>query len=713
MYHQYLAGRRDAVLVDDEGRSRLSLRGFWVGSFLSFFLAIGAPYANMAMRSTNMAFDFNTPGAIFLFLVLIGLLNTVFKATARDFRLALGFALLITGSFFWYYLRGATADVYALGFWFSAFLLVSSLWNLPVVWRGGSFALNRAELVLVYVMLLVVSALCTMGMTQQLLPAITGVLYFASAENKWPSTLFPLFPKRGLVVDDGRGNEGFYEGGALDAIPYGAWLEPLCWWAIFLLALYMVMVATAVILRRQWMERERLAYPLTQVGVAMVQGESGGGLFNDLLKNKTLWWGVALPLFYGSLKALKQYDPSMPNIQLIWWIPFVGSQSVQVWISFALIGFSYLISTQVAAGIWIFYLLSKIETEFLAISGLKSTSKFVYGVAGQPLLAYQGGGALIAMVLMGLWMARDHLRDVLRKALGRGEEVDDGDEIMSYRAAVCSLACGMVGMVGWLWLMGTKLWVAALFVVVALLIFIGIARVVCEAGLAAVRSPMIAPDLIVQGIGSQWIGAGGIFNLSFAYIWSADIRIFLMAMVANGLKLIEDMDRRSRRLVFWAIVLAAFIGAVGSCWMVFHLAYKYGGINLDAWRFRGGPATIYDMARRTLEPVGADWLGLSFFAGGAAVMVMLTWVRQYFLWWPLHPLGFAIGANMMMNKAWFCVFIAWSIKKLILRFGGPARYRGSQYFFMGLILGEALCNGLWLVIDYFTGQTGNKVFILG
>ena len=32
---------------------------------------------------------------------------------------------------------------------------------------------------------------------------------------------------------------------------------------------------------------------------------------------------------------------------------------------------------------------------------------------------------------------------------------------------------------------------------------------------------------------------------------------------------------------------------------------------------------------------------------------------------------------------------------------------------MGLIMGEARCNGLWLVIDYFTGEVGNAVFILG
>ncbi|MCY4606175.1 MAG: hypothetical protein OXE49_18230, partial [Gemmatimonadetes bacterium] len=359
------------------------------------------------------------------------------------------------------------------------------------------------------------------------------------------------------------------------------------------------------------------------------------------------------------------------------------------------------------------YLPAKAEAESPALSGLKSTSNFVYGVAYEPLLAYQGGGALIAMVLLGLWTGRGHLRDVWRKALSRHANIDDGDEIMSYRAAVLGVTFGTGGIAGWLWLMGTPFWVGALFAVVALLVFIGISRVVCEAGLAAIRSPMIAPDLIVQGIGSQTIGAAGVFNLSFAYIWSADIRIFLLAMVANGLKLIQNMDRHSRRVVFWAVVAAIFIGVTGSCWMVFHLAYKYGGINLDGWRFHGGPSTIYNAAQRALEPAGADWLGLTFFAGGAVVMGLLAWARHHVLWWPFHPIGFPIGANFMLDKIWACVLLAWALKKLILRFGGAAHYRTSQHFFMGLIMGEALCNGLWLVIDYFTGKIGNAVFILG
>ena len=209
------------------------------------------------------------------------------------------------------------------------------------------------------------------------------------------------------------------------------------------------------------------------------------------------------------------------------------------------------------------------------------------------------------------------------------------------------------------------------------------------------------------------MGSSGVFNLSLGYIWCADIRVFLMAVIANGLKLIEYMDRQSRRYIFWGIVLAIFIGAVGSCWMVFHLVHIHGGINLDAWRFKLGPATIYDMTVRTLKPTEIYWPGWSFFLGGGIVMLALTWARQRLLWWPVHPIGFPVGSNMLMTHIWFSVFIAWAVKKSVLRFGGAALYRSSQTFFLGLIMGEVLCNGIWIIIDYFTGKVGNSLFGLG
>ena len=69
-----------------------------------FFLAIGSPHANMEMSASNMSFDFNTPGAIFLFFVLIGLINTLFKGVARSVVLCTGVASLAILAFSGHYL---------------------------------------------------------------------------------------------------------------------------------------------------------------------------------------------------------------------------------------------------------------------------------------------------------------------------------------------------------------------------------------------------------------------------------------------------------------------------------------------------------------------------------------------------------------------------------------------------------------------------------
>jgi hypothetical protein len=707
-YGSYLQGRTQSLL--GEGNALvLRPRAFAIGIFLSFFLAIGAPYGNMIIRGSYMALDFSTPGAIFIFLLLIGPLNALFKFTATPMRSTLcGIAVALA---YTYAHSGEAIDFYSPGFHFSSFLLVAFLLNIAQNYRGENLVLNRAELILVYVMLLIVSALCTMGLSEQILPMITAVFYLASPQNKWREKLFPQFGEYRILVDDGNDNKAFYEGllGG-ESPPWESWAEPLLWWAIFFAALYATMICTAIILRRQWMERERLSYPITQVALTMVREEEDGRTWNAFLRRKSMWLGAALPLIVGSLQALHRYDPAYPLIKLTWWLPLVGKQTLKIFISFAMVGFSYFINANIAAGIWVFHILSKFEKEFFTLSGLVSEQKILYGVADFPLLAYQGVGALLAMVLAGLWVGREHYTNVWRKALGRAPEVDDSDEVLSYRRAFFGLVGGIVTMSFWLWLMGTPLWVAVLFVCLALFIFIGITRIVAEAGLATVRAPMIAPDLLVLGLGADVVGGAAVWNLSLAYMWTADVRVFVLANCTNALKLIEEMPLRLRRMVFWAMVLALLIGALGSFWMIFHMAYLHGGINLNAWFFKGAPRAAYGSALRAMDPASLYWPGWGFFTGGGLLMLLMMWARQRVPWWPVHPIGFPIGANGLMQHVWFSVFLAWLLKKLILRYGGATLYRRSQHFFLGLICGQALCNGIWLVIDYFTGRVGNSIF---
>ena len=92
-------------------------------------------------------------------------------------------------------------------------------------------------------------------------------------------------------------------------------------------------------------------------------------------------------------------------------------------------------------------------------------------------------------------------------------------------------------------------------------------------------------------------------------------------------------------------------------------------------------------------------------------MAGLILLRHHFLWWPLHPLGFAVSASNISSQAWFSIFIGSLIKAVVLKYGGARLYHALRPFFLGLILGQIVCAGVWLIIDLIAGGTGNRVTV--
>ena len=90
-------------------------------------------------------------------------------------------------------------------------------------------------------------------------------------------------------------------------------------------------------------------------------------------------------------------------------------------------------------------------------------------------------------------------------------------------------------------------------------------------------------------------------------------------------------------------------------------------------------------------------------------MGLLMMARQRFLWWPLHPLGFAVSPGWALDRIWLSIFLAWLIKVVVLKYGGPGLYQKTRPFFLGVVLGQFVVGGLWLVIDGFTGMVGNVI----
>ncbi|MFP4057334.1 MAG: DUF6785 family protein [Candidatus Brocadiia bacterium] len=634
-------------------------RAALVGSAMCVLIGVGTPYACHVMHASYMALDFSTPAAVFLFFILVFGVNGVLRA----------------------------------------------LWH--------RLALTSGELLVVFVMMAVGCAIPTMGVTSYLMSTIAAPFYYQAPENQWSRILLPHV-RKWLYPDDPLAIRWLYEGlPSGESIPWSAWAMPLAHWVSFLLALYLVMICVMVILRKQWVENERLIYPITHLPMEMVRQEARPGFTNPVLRNPWLWAGFAIPFLLGCYIASTRYMRGLPPIEMVTRLEiFRGAGELIFRLSFPMIGFSYLLSRSVAFSLWLFSLLTTVERAAMHMVGYEGTQKVdVYSEhAGGPLICHQSQAALFVLVVFGLWVGRRHLRDVAAKAFGRGKEVDDSDEVLSYRQAFWGMVGGMVYLTMWLSHSGMDLWVAALFVLISLAAFLGITRIVAAGGVAETRAAMPTSTVLISGVGSETLGPTNLVPMGMTYIWMADIRTFVMASAANGLKIVSDIKAR-KRPIFWMMGLAIVLTLGASIWSTMRLAYAYGGANANDWFFRAGPTLPFQfMANLIKTPQGPNWEGLGFGAIGATVMGALLVLHHRFVWWPLHPLGFPIASIWLTGQIWFSIFLAWSVKSLVLRYGGAELYKRTRFFFLGLILGQYTASGMWIVIDLFTGKTGNSLF---
>ena len=150
---------------------------------------------------------------------------------------------------------------------------------------------------------------------------------------------------------------------------------------------------------------------------------------------------------------------------------------------------------------------------------------------------------------------------------------------------------------------------------------------------------------------------------------------------------------------------------IGSCATILYLSYTHGGVNLHGWFFIAGPQVPFQFITAKMQSFPpADAGGWLFKLIGGGVMAGLMYLRHHFLWWPFHPLGFAVcTVSFIVGRVWFSVFVAWFFKLVILKYGGASLHRRMMPFFMGLVLGQISNAGFWVIVDACTGATGNHI----
>ena len=638
----------------------MSFRAILIGAVLSLFLGFAGAFVSIASGGLPITNNISTPGALFLLF---------------------GLVLLVR-----------------LGGW---------------VMRRPP--LEPRELILIYAMLLVASIVPSRGLLCYLLTLMGSWRYYATPENNWAENIHP-YVRRWMVVDDEVAVKHFYEGmESGGSVPWDLWIPPLVNWVLFFGVLCFVMICMVVILRKQWIEHERLAFPLTQLPLALSNGYVIG---KDVpfFRNVWTWVGFAIPFILGSVNALHDYYGLVPAIQLTPDVEaFRRSLILHFWFSFGTIGFAYCISSSVSFGIWAFKLLGLAMDGLARMIGWQSTERldmFVDLGSSSAHQAHQSMGAMVVLVFFGLWLARDHLRDVFRKALRGDPEVDDSMELLSYRTAVFGTIGGLAFLTGWQWLAGLPLLAAIIFLAATFIVFLALTRAVCEAGIPVLRPPMSGSAFLISGFGTARVSDPGLVTLAFNHSWAVDIRITMMAIIAHVLRLMHGREEHIRRVgVALGIGLLLSFGA-GTLTLL-TMAYEHGAINLEGYYFVSyAQAPFTWMGAWLSSPAGPNWSGWASTGIGMGVMFGLYSAWRGLTWWPLHPLGYALMGMGPMDFYWFSFFVAWLIKVTVLKYGGARLYRKSLPLFLGMILGQFTCSGMWNIIDQITEMRSGWLFPL-
>ena len=172
----------------------------------------------------------------------------------------------------------------------------------------GRWGFRRGELVVIFAMMAVATAIPTRGVVGMLLPMITGTFYYATPENQWADLVHPFLSGLDGGVRPSCGKGIFTRAPKASAIPYDVWLKPLGRWFAFYAAFYATIIAAISILRRQWVDNERLVFPLAQVPLAMIQDDEGEQKsLKPFFRNPIMWCGLLVPFLFNSTNALHHY----------------------------------------------------------------------------------------------------------------------------------------------------------------------------------------------------------------------------------------------------------------------------------------------------------------------------------------------------------------------------------------------------------------------
>jgi len=577
-------------------------------------------------------------------------------------------------------------------------ILAMTLLNIGVRRVSPRIALAPRDLLVVYSMLAVGSAFSGHDCIPRLMGLIPYAFRFATPENDWEALLFHHLPEW-LVVKHPKTVTDFYEG-KVNFFTEGYvqhWIIPILSWSAVIFLLMLIFLCLTALLRKQWIENEKLAYPIIQIPLEITTNR-------NIFRNRLLWIGFGIAMGINLINGLQYFFPVLPEIPVrkynlnIYFTqkPWSAMGSTPLRFHPYLIGFSFILPLDLAFSCTFFYLMKKVQLLFGSAVGIAT-------FPGYPFLGEQGAGALLALLAIACWHARKHFASVLRQVV-RPNRAESQTEALSYRSAVITLGVCLLLLAVFCIRGGMSLWAFAIYIGIYLTIVVGLTRMRAELGPPIHAIGYLTPQyMMISLLGTRRLRPGNLTMLSLMNWLSgasyASFRTHPMPEQLEAFKLAERTGIRNRTM-FTVLVIASLVGILSSLILYPYAIYSEGVAAGSEQIHAGGADTYNFLSSWLVNPKPTDWLATSVLGLTFAANLGIMFLRARFVWCPLHPAGYVIGvAPGTTDVIWFPLLLAMVAKWLILKHGGINAYRKAVPFFIGLVLGEALMGCFWPLLS--------------
>lgn len=568
-------------------------------------------------------------------------------------------------------------------------LFALAIINVGITRIAPSLKLSSAELLTIYVMSAVSTVLSSSGGMHFLIPTITAAHYFShvTALNGWSEQFMQYVPKW-MAQSNMDALNAFYKGGSL--VDLRLWATQIAVWCGFLVIFTTATLCMMFILRKQWIERERLPFPTVTLPLELAK--EGTPIFTDRL----FWIGTAVTFIIVVWNTAALNLPALPSFSLRGIdlsasfpnLPWSAMNPVRVTFFPFAIGIGYLLSTEVVFSCWFFYVFSQLQSVWGAAVGWSTGDAGVQSVF--PWRSYQAVGSFLGLAGMSIWISRQHLKEVFRTAYyGNPDDPDAG----GYRLAVVGLIFCVLAMVAFTVVAGCSLMVALMWVILMLAYLLAATRIRAETGNAWPVGPDIdAFRFMVTLGGSQAFRAADLTALTYVRAATAqqDFRGVCMSHQLDGFKMADSAGIKPGKMA-WAMTVGVAFGTVVSFIIALYVWTKFGALaKTDTWRSMAGKNSFDLLSTWIKTPTAPDHSGLMGVGIGVAMTLFLSYMRMRYVWWPFHPVGYCMSTTALIYNTWMPFFIAWLAKCCIIKAGGMKLYKRALPLFLGLIAGDFL-----------------------